>query len=128
MRRGEPERCIRPLPPWQRGEMPGFFNSLPGGEVASRTFKDGYECEHEKGESIMNILRAILGIAFAIYVAIGVLLVIVHPRLDTMDELQATLKGRRCTPQPTAVILLWPYYLNYFYGGGFDGCRKGLYK
>ena len=76
----------------------------------------------------MNILRKMLGVAVAIYIAIGVLLVIVHPRLGTMDELQATRTGRRCDPQATAVILLWPYYLNYFYEGGFDACRRGLYK
>ena len=76
----------------------------------------------------MKILRTIVRVAVAIYIAIGVLLVIVHPRLDTMDELQATRTGRRCDPQATAVILLWPYYLNYFYEGGFDACRRGLYK
>jgi hypothetical protein len=76
----------------------------------------------------MKILRIMLGVACAIYIAIGVLLVIAHPRLDTMDELQATRTGRRCDPQATAVILLWPYYLNYFYQGGFDACRRALHK
>jgi hypothetical protein len=74
------------------------------------------------------MIKTLFGFVIAAYVVMGVLLVIVRPQLDTMDGLAETRTGRSCQPNISATILLWPFYINYYYGGGFDTCSKDLYK
>jgi hypothetical protein len=77
----------------------------------------------------MKIFRSIACIAAGIYISIGVLLFLFHPRLDTTEQLVATSKGKSCDVESWWLLTRgWPFYLKYYYGGGFDACREDLFR
>jgi hypothetical protein len=69
----------------------------------------------------MDRLLRVLGIA---YICVGVGFFLVAPRPDMSSQLLATATGYDCEPRPSGVILAWPYYMHYYYGGGFAACEK----
>jgi hypothetical protein len=73
-------------------------------------------------------MRKILIAALVIYLLVGVGLMLVHPKLSTTEELLATNKGKHCEPEGRGAVLSWPFLLKYYYGGGFEACRKSLYQ
>jgi hypothetical protein len=73
-------------------------------------------------------MRKILIGALIIYVLAGFALMHFHPKLNTTEVLLESSKGRHCEPRDRSIILFWPYFLKYYYGGEFDDCRKNLYK
>jgi hypothetical protein len=75
----------------------------------------------------MSLFSTVGRAAAAIYISVGVLLALFHPQLDTTEALIATKKGKSCgVAHGLALTFLWPFYLNYYYGGGFDACRRSL--
>ncbi len=78
----------------------------------------------------MNTIKAIMRVVAAIYISIGVLLLLFHPRLDTDERLTETATGKKGCEVDSVVLLTlgWPYFLKYYYGGGFDVCRKSSFK
>jgi hypothetical protein len=72
------------------------------------------------------MMKGLITILVVVYAAIGVLLMIVEPRATEQQSLQASLTGKKCeTDSVIAHLLLWPFLLNYYYGGGFDRCLSG---
>jgi hypothetical protein len=66
-----------------------------------------------------KILRG-LGV---VYMCVGVVFFLVAPRSDDASELAAVATGQHCDIHSApALILAWPYYMNYFYGGDFAAC------
>jgi hypothetical protein len=73
----------------------------------------------------------IFSVIAALYIAIGVMLALFHPRLgNTTLQLRATQRGIDCNAdRGLALTFLWPLYLDYYYSdeGGFQTCRRSLF-
>ena len=71
-------------------------------------------------------MRKLVTVVVVIYLAIGVLLALFHPRMTDTQRLIGTQKGIVCEPNLIDVIVLWPYRVTYYYGGGFAACLRKL--
>jgi len=77
-------------------------------------------------QGIEPTMRKLVTVVVGIYLAIGILLALFHPRMTDTQRLIAAQKGIVCEASLIDVIALWPYRLTYYYGGGFAECLRKL--
>ena len=64
-------------------------------------------------------------VLFVLYFFTGAVFMLVRPVPDLTTELMANQTGRHCDVHSgAALVLFWPYYVNYYYRGNFETCLK----
>jgi hypothetical protein len=78
-------------------------------------------------ERVDRVIKIGLAVAAVLYLAAGVILAIVHPRLSENEQLIARNTRHLCgSDNPVAIVLMWPVHAQYYYGGAFETCRSTL--
>jgi hypothetical protein len=75
----------------------------------------------------VKTLRRIAIMALVMYLSVAGFTLLTYPRLAADEQMMAARRGMSCD-RGTEAALLWPIHLKYFYFGGFQNCRKRVYR
>jgi len=68
-----------------------------------------------------------LAAAVVLYIVVGLVFAVVHPRLTPEEEIIAVNTNHRCGAKSViGDILFWPIYVDQYFTGVFDTCRRTL--